>query len=158
MVILDCKNEFPRDIKLAVVVSRFNEEVTSKLLHGCLERLKERDVTKVTVAWVPGAVEIPLVCQRFAEKKVDVVIALGAVIRGETTHYEAVCDTVNDGCREVMLATRVPIIFGVLTVENDEQAMARVGGPHGHKGKDAADAALEMIALLRKIDSVSATF
>lgn len=152
MVILDYKNEFPKDVKLAVVVSRFNEEVTSKLLIGCLERLKEKDVTNVTVAWVPGAVEIPIVCQRFAEKKVDAVIALGAVIRGETTHYQAVCDTVNEGCREVMLESRVPIVFGVLTVENDAQAVARVGGLHGHKGKDAADTALEMIALLRKLD------
>lgn len=144
------KGGFP----VAIVVSRFNDEITSALLEGTLARLTElgfRD-EHVTVAWVPGAVEIPIVAQRFAQQgRFDAIIALGAVIRGETTHYDYVCDQVSDGCRHVALQNDVPVIFGVLTTENEEQAKDRLGGRHGHKGRDAADTAVDVVSVLRQI-------
>ena len=139
---------------VAIVVSRFNEEVTAKLLEGALARLRERGFhdEHISVAWVPGAVELPIVAQRFASSKTyDAVICLGAVIRGETSHYDYVCEQASQGCQRVALDTGVPVIFGVLTTENDEQAMDRVGGKHGHKGRDAADAAIETVCVLRKL-------
>lgn len=139
---------------VAVVVSRFNEEVTGKLLRGCLERLKELgfDDDLVTVVWVPGAVEIPLTAKVLAEKtNVEAVIALGAVIRGETGHYDYVCEQVSQGCQQVALAHDIPVLFGVLTTETEAQALDRAGGAHGNKGRDAADAAVEMVAVLRRL-------
>lgn len=141
--------------KIALVVSRFNEEITSKLLQGALARLKERGFkdSDITVAHVPGAVEIPIVAQRLAQTgEFEAVVALGAVIRGETTHYDYVCDQVSAGCQQVALHNDTPVIFGVLTTENDAQAEARVGGAHGHKGADAIDAAVETVAVLREIE------
>lgn len=139
---------------IAIVVSRFNTEVTSKLLEGALARLEEKGFSsdQVTVAWVPGAIEIPIAAQRFAQKGTyGAIIALGAVIRGETTHYDYVCSQVSEGCALVMMQNDVPVVFGVLTTENEDQAMDRVGGRHGHKGKDAVDSAVEMVALLKDI-------
>lgn len=153
MKTLNFKNtntQFP----IAIVVSRFNEEVTSKLLEGALSRLEEKGFKsdQVTVAWVPGAVEIPIAAQRFAQKgSYGAIIAFGAVIRGETTHYDYVCNQVSEGCALVMMQNDVPVIFGVLTTENEEQAFDRVGGKHGHKGKDAVDSAIEMVSLLKEI-------
>lgn len=144
----------PSNAKIAIVVSRFNEEVTSKLLEGAIERLKERDQqsSNSLVVWVPGAVEIPITAQKLAKsKQFDAVITLGAVIRGETTHYDYVCDIVSRGCEKIALETQIPVIFGVLTTENEEQAFDRLGGKHGHKGKDAVDTALEMISVIRKL-------
>lgn len=140
-------------IKVAVITSRFNEEITEKLKAGALERLAEKGVSQeqLTVIDVPGAIEIPLIAQQCAKhKKYHAIICLGAVIRGETTHYDYVCEQVSQGCQQVMLQYDIPIIFGVLTTENTEQALDRVGGAHGHKGCDAADAALEMIGLMRR--------
>ena len=106
----------------------------------------------ITVAYVPGAIEIPVVAQRLARsKKYHAIIALGAVIRGETSHYDYVCEQVSQGCQRVMLETEVPIIFGVLTTENVEQARDRVNGKKAYKGREAADAALEMISVLEQI-------
>ncbi|MCB0406062.1 MAG: 6,7-dimethyl-8-ribityllumazine synthase [Bdellovibrionales bacterium] len=139
---------------VAIVVSRFNEEITGLLLEGALARLRERDFHEglVRVVWVPGAVEIPLAAQKLAALGTyDAIICLGAVIRGETTHYDYVCDQVSNGVQSVALQFGLPVIFGVLTTENDEQAQARVGGAHGHKGRDAVDAAVEMVAALRRI-------
>jgi 6,7-dimethyl-8-ribityllumazine synthase len=146
----DKKVTFP----VALVVSRFNEEVTSKLLEGAHARLQELgfDEGQITVVDGPGAVEIPLALQRLAGlKEFDALIALGAVIRGETSHYDYVCNLVSQGCQEISLQFKLPVIFGVLTTENDEQAFDRCGGKHGHKGKDAVDAACEMVALLRSL-------
>ncbi len=140
--------------RLAIVVSRFNEDVTLKLLEGALNRLKELDhnTSQLCVVWVPGAVEIPLVAQKLANSQnYDAIITLGAVIRGETTHYDYVCDQVSQGCQRVSLDAKIPVIFGVLTTENEEQAYDRLGGRHGHKGKDAVDTALEMVATLKKL-------
>ena len=141
-------------IRIAVVVSRFNADVTFELMNGAISRLQELNIDKkdITVIEVPGAVEIPLVAKKLAEKKShDAIIALGAVIRGETTHYDYVCEMVSGGCKEISLAYDTPVIFGVLTTENSSQAWDRLGGSHGHKGKDSADAAIEMHHILKQI-------
>lgn len=141
--------------RLAFVVSRFNEEVTAKLLEGALERAKEKGFANsdITVVWVPGAVEIPVAAQRLALRRnsYGAIICLGAVIRGETTHYDYVCNMVSSGCAQVAINHNTPVVFGVLTTENEEQALERCGGKHGHKGKDAVDTAIEMVATLRRI-------
>ena len=136
--------------KIAIVCSRFNEPVTSKLLDGALAELKKTmNEDDILVVKVPGAVEIPLVAKKIAQqKKYGAIIALGAVIRGETTHYDYVCGQVSQGCQKVMLDYDIPIIFGVLTTENSEQALDRVGGNHGDKGIESAQAALEMITII----------
>lgn len=144
------------EIKIAIVVSRFNISVTERLLAGTVERLSEKGVNpeNMRVEWVPGAVEIPLLAQQFAKQAdYQAVIGLGAVIRGETPHFEYVCQQVALGCQQVALQYDTPIIFGVLTTENAAQAYERLGGAHGHKGHDAADTALEMIACLNKIST-----
>lgn len=141
-----------KENKIAIVVSRFNEAITEKLLQGALERLSELGVKEetLTVIKVPGAVEIPLTAQMLAKKnKHHAIICLGAVIRGETSHYDYVCQQVSYGCQRVMLDHTIPVIFGVLTTENEEQAEARVGGIHGHKGKEAVDAAMEMLEVVK---------
>lgn len=135
---------------IAIVVSTFNEPVTNALKDGALQRLKEYGFKSddITLVEVPGAVEIPFVAQLVAKSgQAKVIIALGAVVRGETTHYDYVCDQVSQGCQRVMLDYGLPVIFGVLTTENDEQAWDRLGGKHGHKGKDAVDTALAMYSV-----------
>lgn len=141
------------EMRLAVIVSRFNEEVTGNLLEGCVGRLMSLGFRKeqITVTKVPGAVEIPLIAElQAASGKYHAIIALGAVIRGETTHYDYVCDQVSQGCQEVMMNYHLPVIFGVLTTENDEQAIARATGPN-NKGAAAADAAIEMVNLVEEL-------
>lgn len=134
--------------RFAIIISRFNEPVTSKLLEGCLSRLAEAGIepdAAKDIRWVPGAVEIPLIAQRYARSgDYDAVICLGAVIRGETTHYDYVCQQVSYGCQRVALDHDLPVVFGILTTENADQAYDRLGGAHGHKGVDAAEVALEM--------------
>lgn len=140
---------------IALVVSRFNEDVTRELLKGAKERLQELNfrLEEITVVYVPGAIEIPIAAKRLAKtKRYKAIIALGAVIRGETTHYDYVCAQVSQGCQYVMLEEDIPVIFGVLTTENEEQAMARAKGEHGNKGRDAVDAACEMISVLEQIN------
>ncbi len=142
----------------AIVVSRFNTEVTEKLLEGARARLVERGFEPglITVVYVPGAVEIPLAAQRLAQTGLHkAIICLGAVIRGETTHYDYVCDQVSQGCAQVALQFDLPVIFGVLTTENEAQALDRVGGRHGHKGRDAVDTAVEMVSVLSQISDDS---
>lgn len=133
--------------KVAIVVSLFNEEITNLLLEGAVSRLKERGLSEqqISITKVPGAVEIPLVAKLLAKsKKYQAIICLGAVIRGETDHYDYVCQQVSEGCREVMMEFELPVVFGVLTTNNFQQAKARVGGKEGHKGKEVADVAIEM--------------
>lgn len=135
----------------AIIVSEFNPLITDKLLEGALSRLIERGIPKehIHISKVPGAVEIPLVAKLLAEsKRFQAIICLGAVIRGETDHYDYVCDQVSRGCQSIMLDYSVPVIFGVLTTNNEEQALARVGGHEGHKGIYSADAALHMAELV----------
>lgn len=139
---------------IALIVSRYNQEITQKLYEGALQRLRELGVSEdqISVVWVPTATEIPLVAQRLAKLEYyEVIIALGSVIRGETDHYDYVCQQVSQGCQKVALDNNIPVIFGVLTTETEEQALERVGGSLGHKGRDAVDAAVEMVAVLRQI-------
>lgn len=146
--------EIKSTFNIAIVVSRFNAEVTEALYQGALQRLKDLQFgdEHITVVWVPGAVEIPLVAKRLARTdQYKAIICLGAVIRGETSHYDYVCQQVSHGCQQVALENDIPVIFGVLTTENEEQALARAGGIHGNKGADAVDAALEMISVIEQI-------
>ena len=140
--------------RIAVVVARFNVIVTRRLLDGAIEGLRAHGVADadVDVAWVPGAFELPVVARRLAASGTyDSVICLGAVIRGETSHFDHVAGQAATGIREAAVATGVPVVFGVLTTETLEQAMARAGGDHGNKGWDAAAAALEMASLLEQL-------
>lgn len=141
---------------VALVTSRFNLDVTERLYQGALDRLREHAFADehITSVWVPGAVEIPIVAQRLARAdQYEVIICLGAVIRGETSHYDYVCEQVSWGCQKVALDNSIPVIFGVLTTDTEEQALARAGGDYGNKGRDAIDAALEMVSVVRQIDS-----
>lgn len=141
-------------LKYAIVVGRFNEFITSKLLSGALDALKRHGAKEeeINVAWVPGAFEIPFAAQKLAESgKYDAVITLGTVIRGSTTHYDYVCNEVAKGVAAVGLKTGVPTIFGVVTTENIEQAIERAGTKAGNKGWDAALAAIEMANLTKQL-------
>jgi 6,7-dimethyl-8-ribityllumazine synthase len=138
----------------AIIVSEFNAHITDKLLSGALERLKEHGIKddQIKTFRVPGAIEIPLIAQLLAkQKKYAAIICLGAVIRGETGHYDFVCKQVSDGCQKVMMEHDLPVIFGVLTTENNAQAEDRVGGAHGHKGKYSADAAITMVEIIKSL-------
>ena len=140
--------------KYGIVVSRFNEFISNKLLAGALDALNRHGVADdlITVAWTPGAFEIPLVAKKMAESgKVDAVIAVGAVIRGGTPHFDYVANEVSKGIAHVSLSTRVPVLFGVLTTDSIEQAIERAGTKAGNKGYDAAVAAIEMVNLMGQI-------
>jgi 6,7-dimethyl-8-ribityllumazine synthase len=141
-------------LKYGIVVGRFNEFITSKLLSGALDALKRHGAqeNEVDVAWVPGAFEIPLIAQKMAESgKYDAIITLGTVIRGSTTHYDYVCNEVAKGVSAINLKTGVPTIFGVVTTENIEQAVERAGTKAGNKGWDSAMAAIEMANLTKSL-------
>jgi 6,7-dimethyl-8-ribityllumazine synthase len=141
-------------LRVAIVASRFNDLITRRLLEGAEDGLVRHGVDRdaITVAWVPGAVEIPLVAQAFAERAdIDAVIALGCVIRGATSHYDHVCSMVASGLNSVSLATSTPVIFGVLTTETIEQALERSGTKAGNKGFDAAMAAIETARVLTDV-------
>ena len=145
-----------KDIKIGIVAARFNEFITSKLLDGALDALLRHGLTEddIEIAWVPGAFEIPLVASKMAgSNKYDAVICLGAVIRGTTTHYDYVCSEVSKGIATVSLKQDIPVLFGVLTTENIEQAIERAGTKAGNKGFDCATSALETVNLLRSIDA-----
>ncbi|NLV42969.1 MAG: 6,7-dimethyl-8-ribityllumazine synthase [Candidatus Hydrogenedentes bacterium] len=140
--------------KIGLVVSRFNEFITTKLLGGAMDTLQRHGVSDadITVAWAPGAFEIPLVAKRMAQSGAyDAVIALGCVIRGATPHFDYVAAESAKGVGHVMLDTGVPVLFGILTTDNIEQAVERAGTKAGNKGVDAAMGALEMINLLEQI-------
>ena len=142
------------DTRVAIIASRFNEHVTAPLLEGARATLAEHglDPATVPVVWVPGAFEIPLAAQRLAGSgTVAAVICLGAVIRGDTAHFEYVAGPCASGIAQAALDTGVPIAFGVLTTNDEEQALARAGGAAGNKGAEAAATAVEMVALLRSL-------
>ncbi|MDD2221163.1 MAG: 6,7-dimethyl-8-ribityllumazine synthase [Clostridia bacterium] len=144
------------NIKIGIVAARFNEVITSKLLGGALDALKRHEVKEdnIEVAWVPGAFEIPLIALKMAKsKKYDAIICLGTVIRGSTNHYEYVCSEVSKGIANVSLNSEIPVMFGVLTTENIEQAVERAGTKAGNKGFDSAVAAIEMVNLIREIEN-----
>lgn len=140
--------------KFGIVIGRFNEFIGSKLLSGCIDTLKRHGVSEenIEMAWVPGSFEIPLAAKKFAESgKYDAVITLGAVIRGNTPHFDYVASEVAKGVAQVSLSTSIPVVFGVLTTDNIEQAIERAGTKSGNKGSDAAKSAIEMVNLLNSI-------
>ncbi|MBQ1249920.1 MAG: 6,7-dimethyl-8-ribityllumazine synthase [Selenomonadales bacterium] len=141
-------------LKIGIIAARFNEFITSKLLGGAMDAIVRHGGKKedVTVAWVPGAFEIPLVAQKMANsKKYDAIICLGAVIRGSTSHYDYVCAEVSKGIAHVGMDSGIPVMFGVLTTDTIEQAIERAGTKAGNKGFDCAVGAIEMADLLRKM-------
>lgn len=143
-----------RDVRIAIVAGRFNEFITSKLVGGTLDVLKRNDVSEenIDIAWVPGAFEIPLITKKLANTgKYDAIIALGAVIKGSTPHFDYVCAEVSKGVAQISLQTDLPVIFGVLTTNNIEEAIERAGTKAGNKGADAAFSAIEMINLIKEI-------
>ncbi len=143
-----------KGLKYGIVVGRFNEFITSKLLGGALDALKRHgaEENEVEIAWVPGAFEIPFIAQKLAESgKYDAVITLGAVIRGSTPHFDFVCNEVAKGVASISQKTGVPTIFGVLTTDSIEQAVERAGTKAGNKGWEAATTAIEMANLTRTI-------
>lgn len=149
-------NLVANDMKVGIVVARFNEFITSKLLGGAMDGLLRHDVKEedIHVAWVPGAFEIPLIASKMAKSgKYDAVICLGAVIRGATSHYDYVCNEVSKGIATVSMNSDIPVMFGVVTTENIEQAIERAGTKAGNKGYDCALGAIEMVNLIRTIEA-----
>ena len=143
-----------RDVRIAMVAGRFNEFITSKLVGGALDVLKRNDVSEenIDIAWVPGAFEIPLITKKLANtQKYDAIITLGAVIKGSTPHFDYVCAEVSKGVAQISLQSELPVIFGVLTTNNIEEAIERAGTKAGNKGADAAFSAIEMINLIKEI-------
>jgi 6,7-dimethyl-8-ribityllumazine synthase len=141
-------------MKVAIVASRFNEIIVNKLLGGALDGLVRHGVKEenITAMWVPGAFEIPVIAKKLAlSKKYDAVICVGAVIRGSTSHYEMVCNEVSKGIAQTSLETGVPVLFGVITTDNIEQAVERAGSKAGNKGYDCAVSAIEMVNLMKQI-------
>jgi len=141
-------------IKVAIVAARFNEFIVSKLVSGAVDGLVRHDVKEenIDIAWVPGAFEIPVVTKKLAKSgKYDAIICLGAVIRGETSHYDYVCSEVSKGIASVSLEAEMPVMFGILTTDTIEQAVQRAGTKAGNKGYDCALSAIEMVNLMRQI-------
>ncbi len=145
-----------QNIRVGIVAARFNEFIVNKLVGGAMDALLRHDVREedIDLAWVPGAFEIPLIAKKMAESgKYDAVICLGAVIRGATSHYDLVCNEAAKGIAHVSLDSGVPVLFGVVTTENIEQAIERAGSKAGNKGYDSAMAAIEMVNLVRSIEA-----
>ena len=145
-----------KEIKVGIVAARFNEFIVSKLVAGARDGLLRHDVKDedIDLAWVPGAFEIPLIASKMAKSgKYDAVICLGAVIRGATSHYDYVCSEVSKGIANVSLSSDIPVMFGVLTTDNIEQAIERAGTKAGNKGYDCAVSAIEMINLIKEIEN-----
>ncbi|MBQ9604498.1 MAG: 6,7-dimethyl-8-ribityllumazine synthase [Firmicutes bacterium] len=143
-----------KGMKFGIVAARFNEFITGKLLEGAKDALLRHgaDGDDISVAWVPGSFEIPLIAQKMAASgKYDAVIALGAVIKGSTDHYDFVCAEVSKGVAQASLSSGIPVMFGVLTTDNIEQAIERAGTKAGNKGYDVAVAAIEMVDLIKNI-------
>ena len=145
-----------KEIKVGIVAARFNEFIVSKLVAGARDGLLRHDVKDedIDLAWVPGAFEIPLIASKMAKSgKYDAVICLGAVIRGATSHYDYVCSEVSKGIASVSLTSDIPVMFGVLTTDNIEQAIERAGTKAGNKGYDCAIGAIEMVNMVRQLEN-----
>lgn len=152
--LLEGKVVAPEGMRVGIVASRFNEIIVNKLLGGAVDGLVRHGVedNNITAAWVPGAFEIPAAAKKMAASgNYDAVICVGAVIRGDTTHYDYVCSEVSKGIASVGLETGVPVMFGVITTENIEQAIARAGSKAGNKGYDCALSAIEMVNLFSQM-------
>ena len=148
-------NVVAKEIKVGIVAARFNEFIVSKLVAGARDGLLRHDVKDedIDLAWVPGAFEIPLIASKMAKSgKYDAVICLGAVIRGATSHYDYVCSEVSKGIASVSLSSDIPVMFGLLTTDNIEQAIERAGTKAGNKGYDCALGAIEMVNLVRQLE------
>jgi 6,7-dimethyl-8-ribityllumazine synthase len=155
MPIIPSSTDSKSQARLAIVTSLFNEKWTKKLEAGALQTLAEHDLTPLAQVYVPGAVEIPLAVKALLQNpSCDGVIALGLVIRGETSHYDYVCNAVERGCSQLQLEFGKPVAFGVLTTENKDQAKARCGGRKGNKGAEAAQVALDMLQVLGEISNL----
>ena len=148
----------PKDAFIVLVKTEWNAAIVDELERGCIDKLRDSGVKKITTLTVPGAVEIPFAIKAYwqynkgkKKKRPDAFIALGCVIRGGTPHFEYVCKLVTEGVLQLNLLLDMPTVFGVLTVENEEQARERIGGLHGHKGEEAATTALKMISLSRSL-------
>ena len=156
MNVLEGKLTGAEDIKIGIVAARFNEFIVSKLISGARDGLVRHGVEddNIPFAWVPGAFEIPLIADKMAKsKKYDAVICLGTVIRGATSHYDYVCNEVSKGIAQVSLNTGIPVLFGVVTTENIEQAIERAGTKAGNKGYDCALSAIEMVQLIKEVEA-----
>lgn len=143
-------------IKIGIVAARFNDFIVSRLIGGCEDTLLRHGVREedISLAWVPGAFEIPLIASKMAKSgKFDAVIALGSVIRGSTSHYDYVCSEVSKGVATVALQSDIPVLFGVLTTDTIEQAVERAGTKAGNKGSDCAESAIEMVNLIRALEA-----
>lgn len=155
MNIIEGKLTNAEGMKIGIVAARFNEFIVSKLIEGARDALLRHDVKdeNIDLAWVPGSFEIPVACKHLAESgKYDAIIALGAVIRGSTSHYDYVCAEVSKGVAQVSLNTGLPVMFGVLTTDTIQQAIERAGTKAGNKGYDCAMGAIEMVNLIKKAD------
>ena len=152
--VLEGKVVAPQGMKVGIVAARFNEIIVNKLLGGAVDGLVRHGVEEenITAAWVPGAFEIPVAAQKMAQSgNYDAVICVGTVIRGDTSHYDYVCNEVSKGIAHVSLETGIPVLFGVLTTENIEQAIARAGSKAGNKGYDCALSVIEMVNLMNQM-------
>lgn len=152
--VLEGKVVAPKGMKVGIVASRFNEIIVNKLLSGAVDGLVRHGVEEqnITAAWVPGAFEIPVAALKMADSgKYDAIICVGAVIRGDTTHYDYVCNEVSKGIAQVGLKSGMPVLFGVVTTENVEQAILRAGSKAGNKGYDCALSAIEMVNLMSQM-------
>ena len=152
--IVEGKVVAPKGMKVGIVASRFNEIIVNKLLGGAVDGLVRHGVEEqnITAAWVPGAFEIPSVASKMAKSgNYDAIICVGAVIRGETSHYDYVCNEVSKGIAQTAISTGVPVLFGIVTTENIEQAISRAGSKGGNKGYDCALSAIEMVNVLKQL-------
>ena len=152
--VLEGKVVAKEGMKVGIVAARFNEIIVNKLLNGAVDGLVRHgvDENNITAAWVPGAFEIPVVALKMAQSgKYDAVIAVGTVIRGDTSHYDYVCNEVSKGIAQAGMSTGIPVLFGVITTENIEQAIARAGSKAGNKGYDCALSAIEMVNLMEQM-------
>ena len=150
--------DIPRTAMIAIVAARFNAAIVDELLTGCVRRLQSLgiDEKRITIHRVPGAFELPVAAKALAQTKTySAIICLGAVIRGDTPHFDYVAGEAARGIQQVAISETLPVIFGVLTTNTEQQARDRIGGPHGHAGERAAEAALEMIAMLHRIAGIS---
>jgi 6,7-dimethyl-8-ribityllumazine synthase len=156
MKIIEQKIPYESNVKVAIVASRFNSYIVDRLYDGAIKCFEANGVSKdsITVVKVPGAFEIPVAVKVLLDKnEVDAVITLGAVIRGETPHFDYICNECSHGISQLAMNSGIPVIFGVLTVDNSEQAMDRAGDEESNKGYEAASAALEMIGVIKQIKS-----
>ncbi|MBD5434271.1 MAG: 6,7-dimethyl-8-ribityllumazine synthase [Treponemataceae bacterium] len=154
MKLIEGKVVAPSGMKVGIVASRFNSVIVQKLLEGAQDGLVRHGVEEenITAVWIPGAFEIPVVAQKMAaSKKYDAIICVGAVIRGSTSHYDYVCAEVSKGIAQASFSSGVPVLFGILTTDNLEQAIERAGAKSGNKGYDCALSAIEMVNVMKQI-------